>query len=143
MKSELSAGGIVYRQTSQGLEWLITKHSQYQKWAFPKGLVGDVDKNELMETAALREVAEEGGVQAKIIRKITTPSRYVYTFNNQKITKTVWYFLMKYVSGDPANHDQEVSKAKFAPANEVLKTLNYENDRRIFQELLASLGQVR
>ena len=63
---EISAGGIVYKKISN-YQWLICQHSQHKGWVFPKGLVGDKDRNESMDQAALREVEEEGGVRAKII----------------------------------------------------------------------------
>lgn len=140
MKTEISAGGIVYQKRGNEYYWLITKHSQNKNWSFPKGLVGDTNKDEPLEAAALREVEEEGGVKAKIIRKIETPSRYIYTFREQKIDKTVWYFLMEYVNGNPEDHDEEMDEAKFVTAKEALETLNYENDRRIFETLLKEIA---
>lgn len=136
MKQEVSAGGIVYKIVGGKLEWLITQHSGGKHWSFPKGLVGDYNPGEPLEEAALREVEEEGGVKAKIVKKIDAPSQYFYTFKGQKIFKTVWFFLMEYVSGSPEDHDWEVSEARFAPAEEVLLTLTFENDKKIFKRAL-------
>ena len=72
---QTSAGGIVFKKvyhlpsTIYYLAWLICQHSQHHGWVFPKGLVGDNEKKESMEQAALREVEEEGGVKTKIIAK--------------------------------------------------------------------------
>ena len=43
---------------------------------------------------------------------------------------------MEYVSGNPANHDNEVSEAKFFPIQEALVGLTYNNDRLILQKAL-------
>ena len=36
---------------------------------------------------------------------------------------------MKYLSGDPADHDWEVSEAKFVTPEEALKTLSFSQDK--------------
>ena len=58
-KFEVSAGGIVFKRQTLDVKqtlWLICQHSQHKGWVFPKGLVGDGDSTESMETAAVREV---------------------------------------------------------------------------------------
>jgi len=145
-KNELSAGGIVYKKVDGKILWLICQHSQHKGWVFPKGLIGDNTKDERMEEAALREVEEEGGVKAKIIHK--NPIKIVYKYQwkdsphggtagkNILVNKTVYYFLMEYVSGDPKNHDWEMSDAKFVPEEEIKKTLTYPSDKEAFERIL-------
>ena len=129
---QTSAGGIVFKNNL----WLICQHSEHKGWVFPKGLVGDNKKNESMEQAALREVEEEGGVKTKIIAKKPITTEYKYQWKGTLIKKTVFYFLMEYVSGDPNNHDWEMSEAKFVTADEVKKTLTYLSDKEAFEEIL-------
>ena len=129
---ETSAGGIVYKKQGDTVLWLITQHSQNKGWGFPKGLIGDKVRNEPMEEAALREVQEEGGVKAKIITKVDPPTQYMYKFQGYLVKKTVYYFLMEYISGDPNDHDWEMMDAKFAIAEEVEKTLSYRTDKQAF-----------
>lgn len=135
--TETSAGGIVYKKEGDQTLWLITQHSQNKGWGFPKGLVGDKVRNEPMDIAALREVEEEGGVRAKIISKLEEPVSYMYTFQKTLIKKTVYYFLMEYISGDPKNHDWEMMDAKFVTAEEVEKTLTYKSDKIAFASALS------
>ena len=153
IKHEVSAGGIVYKQV-KSIEWLICQHSQHKGWVFPKGLVGDKkisniknqkskikkQERENLKDAALREVKEEGGVKAKIVAKLPKPVEYFYKFKGQLIKKTVYYYLMKYVSGDPKNHDWEMSQAKFLAEDEVKKTLTYKSDKEAFGEALTILN---
>ena len=129
---QTSAGGIVFKNNL----WLIGQHSQHKGWVFLKGLVGDKDTNESMEQAALREVEEEGGIKAKIINKKPIETHYEFKFKGTFFKKTVFYFLMEYVSGDPNNHDWEMSEAKFVTADEVKKTLTYPSDKEAFEEIL-------
>lgn len=142
-KHEISAGGIVFRKIKDSLskkekiEWLVVQHSQHKGWVFPKGLVGDQKKGENMKEAALRETAEEGGVKAKIISQLPKPVEYFYHFQGQLVKKTVYYYLMEYVDGDPKNHDWEVSEAKFLSEDEVKKILTYPSDREAFKMALS------
>lgn len=135
-KTEVSAGGIVYRNVNGKILWLIVQHSQHKGWVFPKGLIGDKKENELMDQAALREVEEEGGIKAKIVSKLEKPVSYMYRFKDTLIRKTVFYFLMEYVSGDPKDHDWEVSEAKFLKEDEIQKTLSFKSDKEAFEQAL-------
>lgn len=141
IKHEISAGGIVYKKEGEKIYWLICQHSAHHGWVFPKGLVGDLKKEEKMEEAALRETEEEGGVKAKIIKKLSKPVSYFYRFENQLIKKTVYYFLMEYVSGDPKNHDWEMKEAIFLTEEEVKKRLTYQSDKQAFEEALKIFKQ--
>ncbi len=152
-KNETSAGGIVFKickpinsLTRKPVLWLICQHSQHKGWIFPKGLIGDHDKKESMEAAALREVQEEGGVTAKIVNHSPVTVLYSYQWRNSPhggtkgeqilVNKTVHYFLMEYVSGDPKNHDWEMSDAKFVTEDEIKKTLTYPSDKEAFERML-------
>lgn len=140
-KTEISAGGIVFRDADGVRTWLITQHSQHKGWGFPKGIIGDVDKDEKMETAALREVREEGGVVAKIVNPNPTQAAYKYKFEDTLVDKKVYYFLMEYVSGDPKDHDWEVSEAKFVTEEEVEETLTYDTEKKAFEHILILAGK--
>jgi 8-oxo-dGTP pyrophosphatase MutT (NUDIX family) len=157
-KSEVSAGGIVFKTINNppstvhrplSILWLICQHSQHKGWVFPKGLIGDSEKNETMKTAALREVEEEGGVKAKIINNKPIQVSYIYQWlcsphggkTGEKIlvNKTVFYYLMEYISGDPKNHDWEMSDAKFVTKEEVKNTLTFKSDQEAFEKILKSI----
>src|SRR3990167_1585299 len=141
-KTETSAGGIVFKQIKSSKSkvksyvWLITQHSQHKDWGFPKGLIGDKDKNEPMEQAALREVEEEGGVKAKIVNNQPIKVQYKYRWKDTLVSKTVYYFLMEYISGDPKNHDWEVQEARFVSEEEAKKTLTHSSDKEAFEQAL-------
>ncbi|OGE28310.1 hypothetical protein A2867_04820 [Candidatus Daviesbacteria bacterium RIFCSPHIGHO2_01_FULL_40_11] len=134
MKREFSAGGIVFN--SQG-QVLLTKHSQNKHWSFPKGLI---DPGQTSEEAALREVREEGGVEAEILGRVGY-SKYVYTLGGEKIFKVVTYFLMKYLSGDPKDHDWEVEEAGWYEPDQALKQLTFSQDKKLLQQALQMYGK--
>ena len=134
MKREFSAGGIVFNDQGQVL---VTQHSQNHHWSFPKGLI---DPGQTTEEAAIREVREEGGVEAEIVEKIGH-NKYVYSFEGEKIFKVVTYFLMKYISGDPKDHDWEVSEAGWYTVEDALNQLTFSQDRELLKKALELYGK--
>jgi 8-oxo-dGTP pyrophosphatase MutT (NUDIX family) len=142
MMREFSAGGIVFKkqktknkkQKTDNLLWLVAQHSQHKGWVFPKGLIGDHKNGETSEETAVREVEEETGVKARIVGKVKNPATYFYTWQGEKRFKTVYYFLMEYVSGDIKNHDFEMSDVVWVPTDEVLDKLTYKSDKKAFGE---------
>ena len=139
IKNETSAGGIVFKKSNVGLtsqvQWLVTQHSQHKGWVFPKGLIGDTNENEKMEEAALREVEEEGGVKARIIHPTPIKVFYSYVWNDIEVHKTVYYFLMEYISGDPKNHDWEMMDAQFMDEEKAMSILSYPSDKEAFEKI--------
>ena len=135
-KTEISAGGIVFKKEKKQTLWLTTKHSGYKKWTFPKGLIADNIKDEGIEQAALREVEEEGGIKAKIVDEKPVAVRYKYRLDDYLVDKTVYYFLMEYISGDIKDHDWEVEDAKFVNEEEIKTMLSFNSDKQAFEEIL-------
>ena len=133
MKFEFSAGGIVYKKEGNKLLILVSQHSQHHGWVFPKGLIGDKIKNEGKEETALREVEEETGVRGKIVKPLKEV-QYWYVFDKEKIKKTVYYFLMEYVSGDIKNHDFEMENVEWIEPEKVEDRLTYKSDKQVWEE---------
>ena len=55
-----AAGALVWREKGKHLEVLLVHRPRYDDWSIPKG---KVDSCESVRTCAVREVAEETGVQ--------------------------------------------------------------------------------
>jgi 8-oxo-dGTP pyrophosphatase MutT (NUDIX family) len=133
MKFEFSAGGIVFKKENGKALVLVSQHSQHHGWVFPKGLIGDHVKGEQKEDTAIREVEEETGVKGKIIKPLT-PVKYWYVFKDEKIKKTVYYFLMEFVGGDITKHDFEMENVEWLSEKEVENRLTYPSDKKVWQE---------
>ena len=133
MKFEFSAGGVTYKESGGKIFILVAQHSQHHGWVFPKGLIGDQIKGEGKEETALREVKEETGIEAKIVRPLT-PVTYWYFFNKEKIKKTVYYFIMEYVNGDFKTRDLEMENVEWLEEEKVENKLTYKSDKNVWQE---------
>jgi len=132
MKFEFSAGGIVYKK-EDGIKVLVAQHSGHHGWVFPKGLIGDKIKGEKKEITAVREVKEETGIEAEI-EKSLTPTEYWYQWGGEKVKKTVYFFIMKYVGGDIKDHDFEMEQVEWIDYNDVSKRLTYPSDKKVWEE---------
>lgn len=133
MKFEFSAGGIVFKKQGKDTFILVAQHSQHHGWVFPKGLIGDHIKNEDKEETAIREVEEETGIKAKILKPLT-PVTFWYEFEGEKIKKTVYYFLMEYVLGDTTKHDFEMENVVWLDQKEVEERLTYKSDKKVWKQ---------
>lgn len=133
MKFQFSAGGVVYKKESGDKFILLGKHSGYHKWVFPKGIIGDKVEKESKEDAALREVLEETGIHAKIIQQLH-PQTYWFQAEGDKIKKTVYFFVMEYVSGDTKDHDWEMEEVQWVAFDEVAEYLTYPSDKTVWLE---------
>ena len=59
----VSAGGVVLREHTAGLQVLLIHRERYDDWSLPKGK-GEAD--ELLPETAVREIREETGVAAHL-----------------------------------------------------------------------------
>jgi 8-oxo-dGTP pyrophosphatase MutT (NUDIX family) len=105
-------------------------------WALPKGLIGPGERPEL---TALREVAEETGIEATPVEKLGD-IRYVYTWGGERVFKVVSFFLFRYSSGRlgdiPPEHAHEVAEVRWLPLEEAPKLLAYKGEREMAAKAL-------
>ncbi|OGH12912.1 MAG: hypothetical protein A2776_02360 [Candidatus Levybacteria bacterium RIFCSPHIGHO2_01_FULL_40_10] len=135
MKFEFSAGGVVYKKEGNELFILVSQHSQHLGWVFPKGFIGDTIKGEKKEDTAVREVEEETGVKAEILKPLT-PVTYWYVMDGEKRKKTVYYYIMKHTGGDITKHDHEMKEVEWVEQDKVLDKLTYKSDKEALKEAL-------
>lgn len=139
IKYEVSAGGLVLRRNGASTEALLIGRGMPRVWSLPKG---HVEHRETHEMAALREVREETGCWAEILVKLSEISYWFY-LNGSKHKKSVHFYLMRYLSGDTANHDHEVDEAAWFEIKAAKKALKYVNEKRLVDlglEELARMG---
>ena len=142
MKREFSAGGVLVRRL-RGRWWLAAIRPNGKPegvWALPKGLI---DPGETGVTTALREVAEETGVEGTLLEKLGDV-RYVYSRGGERIFKVVSFFLLRYRSGRigelPVGMELEVAEARWLPLDEAPRLLAYGGERQMAEKAAASLA---
>lgn len=142
MLREFSAGGVVVRRLRG--QWMLAAIRPAGKpdgtWALPKGLVG---RGERPEEAALREVEEETGVEARLVSKLGDV-RYVYTFRGQRIFKVVSFYLLRYGRGRLGSlapeQAREVADVRWLPLLEGPRLLAYPGERDMARRALESVA---
>jgi 8-oxo-dGTP pyrophosphatase MutT (NUDIX family) len=127
IKYEVSAGGLVLRRREAGFDALLIGRGTPRIWTLPKG---HVEARESNEQAALREVREETGCWGEIILRLSEISYWFYV-GKAKHKKSVTFYLMRYLSGDTANHDHEVDEARWFDIAAARKALKYVNEKRL------------
>jgi 8-oxo-dGTP pyrophosphatase MutT (NUDIX family) len=137
VEREFSAGGVVVR----GDECVVLvpfRRSQDRRrvLALPKG---HIDPGEKAPQTAIREVREEGGVDSELVEKLGDIT-YWYQTKESRIFKKVSFFLLRYLSGDPADHDHEIEEARWMPLAEARTALSYRGEREMVERALSKLA---
>jgi 8-oxo-dGTP pyrophosphatase MutT (NUDIX family) len=141
MRREFSAGGVLVRRL-RGRVVVAAIRPQGKPagtWALPKGLIG---RGERPEATALREVAEETGVEGSLLEKLGDV-RYVYTWAGERVFKVVSFFLVRYAGGRlgdlPPALAHEVADARWLPLEDAPRLLAYKGEREMAAEAWARL----
>ena len=131
MRREFSAGGVVVRRLNGSWHMAAIRPAGKTVWALPKGLIG---RDESAVETALREVAEETGVEGRLVEKLGDV-RYVYTWGGERVFKVVSFFLVRYTRGRlgriPPAHAHEVAEARWLPLAEAPDLLTYKGEREM------------
>jgi 8-oxo-dGTP diphosphatase len=119
MADVTAAGGVVVRD---GLVALVHR-PRYDDWTLPKG---KLDKGESFEEAALREVEEETGLRARLLRELPSVSYEV-----RGRPKVVRYWLMEVESDEGFVANDEVDEVRWVEPAAARALLTYERDRDV------------
>ncbi len=139
-----SAGGLVLRSDGGALQLVLGRRRRERDgvtWTLPKGtpIVG-----ETREQTALREVAEETGLDVRITGPFDS-IEYTFVQDRTRIHKTVHYFLMEPVGGDLARHDHEFEEVRWVNVDDATSLLTFETERtlvsRIAERVAAGAGK--
>jgi 8-oxo-dGTP pyrophosphatase MutT (NUDIX family) len=133
-----SAGGVVVRHRA-GVPQLVVGMRRRERdsvtWSLPKGTPED---GETREATALREVAEETGLEVEITGAL--PSiEYTFVQRGIRIHKTVHYFLMTPVGGDLGRHDHEFAQVQWIDFADAPGLLTFETERALVEEAAARI----
>ena len=138
---ETSSGGFVLAGDGSARVALIGRLTRNGRidWCVPKG---HPEGDENLEQAAIREIAEETGLEAEIIVNLGD-IHYEFSAGNKLISKTVHHFLMRQTGGDLTvenDPQREAVDVQWFEIDNLDSTLAHENERRMgrgVQEWLA------
>ena len=137
-RSEVSAGGVVYRRSDEGVEVVLAARRTRRgdlAWGLPKGLV---EPDETPEQAAVREVREETGLEAEVEVSLGE-IRYFYVWEGVRVRKAVHFFLMRATGGDASQHDDEMEEVRWFPLSVAFRRATYKGEREVLQRAAARL----
>jgi 8-oxo-dGTP pyrophosphatase MutT (NUDIX family) len=132
-ETQVSAGGVAFRRRRGKVEIALISVGEQARWQLPKGIVG---RDEPPESAALREVREEAGIETELIGPLDTIEYwYVSSKRGQRVRfhKFVHFYLARYRSGDVRDHDHEVNEARWVSIDEASDLLAFASEKKIVQ----------
>ena len=95
------------------------------------------DREDLEQTA-VREVREETGLDAKILRKLGEITYEFYSkADRSRVHKTVHLFLLECLGGDMADHDDEVEEVRWFPLSDAVQMLTHKNERDVLEKAVS------
>ena len=130
-RTAYSAGGVIYRTGGTGLEVALIATQRGGRWGLPKG---HVRRGETAEAAAIREIAEETGLQGDVERHLAT-IEYWFRAGATRIHKYVDFFLVRYIDGVLIPQQAEVDDARWFPLDEALRLASFERERDVLEQV--------
>jgi ADP-ribose pyrophosphatase YjhB (NUDIX family) len=136
---EVSAGGLVIDHS--GKNGLLIGRRDHKDasgkrilWSLPKG---HIEEGETPEQAALREVAEETGIESAIERSLGVID-FWFMAGGKRIHKTVHHYLFRETGGLLAPQESEVDEVGWFPLAEIVDRLAYPDEKKLIARTNAS-----
>jgi len=139
MRNEHSSGGAVlsFRDGVPYVALIATRGRL--RWGLPKGAVSE---GETTEQAALREVQEETGLEAAIVKPLDT-IEYYFRGSGTLIRKRVDFYLMNYVSGTLTPQLSEVDDVQWVELSEAIQRASFDSEKKLLEMALADVETAR
>jgi 8-oxo-dGTP pyrophosphatase MutT (NUDIX family) len=124
---------VIYRVVDMQVEVALIATDRGGRWGLPKG---HVNRGETAEAAAVREVAEETGLEGVIVQHLAT-IEYWFRAGSSRVHKYVDLFLMRYERGEVRPQEAEVDDARWFPLDEALRRVSFERERDVLLQVAA------
>ena len=121
-----AAGGVVVRDDGRVA---LVHRPEYDDWTLPKG---KLDAGESFEQAALREVEEETGLRARLVRSL--PDVHYDVRGRPKLVR---YWLMAMESDPGFEPNAEVDEVRWLTPADAAELLTYDRDGEVVSAAVA------
>jgi 8-oxo-dGTP pyrophosphatase MutT (NUDIX family) len=128
-RNEHSSGGAVIdtRGGIASVAMIATRNKT--RWGLPKGAVSE---GETSEQAALREVLEETGLEAAIVKPLDT-IEYFFRVHDTLVKKRVDFYLMRYLGGELTPQLSEVDDVEWVPLSEAIRRASFDSEKKLLE----------
>jgi 8-oxo-dGTP pyrophosphatase MutT (NUDIX family) len=139
MRDEHSSGGAVisFRDGAAYVALIATRGKT--RWGLPKGAVSE---GETSEQAALREVNEETGLDAAIVKLLDT-IEYFFRASGTLIRKRVDFYLMTFIGGELTPQLSEVDDVEWVELSEAIQRASFDSERKLLEMAQQELDSAR
>jgi ADP-ribose pyrophosphatase YjhB (NUDIX family) len=96
-------------------------------WSLPKG---HIEEGETPEEAAIREVAEETGINSSITKSLGVID-FWFMAGGKRIHKTVHHFMFTEIGGTLLAQESEVDEVSWFPLSEIVERLAYPDEKKL------------
>ena len=133
VRNEHSSGGavIALRDGLPHVALIATRGRT--RWGLPKGAVSE---GETSEQAALREVLEETGLEAQIVKPLDT-IEYYFRVGDTLIHKHVDFYLMTHTGGTLTPQLSEVDDVEWVELSQAIQRASFDSEKKLLE--MASL----
>ena len=128
-RSEYSSGGAVISVRNGAAHVAMIATRGRTRWGLPKGAVA---QGETSEAAALREVQEETGLDAEIIKALDT-IEYFFRAGDTLIRKKVDFYLMVHTGGDLKPQLSEVDDVEWVELSEAIQRASFASEKKLLE----------
>jgi 8-oxo-dGTP pyrophosphatase MutT (NUDIX family) len=137
---ETSAGGIVYR-VHQGEPLFLLIRDSYRNWGFPKG---HLEEDEAPQSAALREVREETGLESISVDGAIETIEWYFRFRGRLVHKVCHFFLMRTSNVRTTPQREEgITACRWATFDDAVRLISYDNARGVLTRAFEMVSLAR
>lgn len=137
VREEVSAGGVVMR-VAEGRPLFLLIRDSYRNWGFPKG---HLEEGETAAAAAMREVAEETGLQSLRLRGEIETIDWYFRFRGRLIHKVCHFYLMETDTATTCpQRDEGITACRWEPFERAVELVSYENARAVLTRASEIVG---
>ena len=137
MITQKVCGGIIYRTTERGIQYLILKRAKYHNgvktieghWTIPKALKKELQSD---EACALSQVKTESGLDVEFKKNLGQGRPYTFYWNGQRIKRENHYLLFQ-ANGTTLTLQENTSDYHWGELSDVKRKMNFQSATKMFE----------